>query len=75
MYPATKVACEHMLRAYATTYGFELVMLRFGAAYGFGHYAGGPESASRYTTSSRRCSTAGRARSAQVSRKPTSWFT
>ncbi|MBI2917512.1 MAG: NAD(P)-dependent oxidoreductase [Chloroflexi bacterium] len=40
-YSASKVSCEHILRAYAAKYGFELAMTRFAQVYGRGHYAGG----------------------------------
>ena len=40
-YPATKVACEALLPAFAGAYGFELAMLRFPSLYGYGHFAGG----------------------------------
>ena len=41
IYPATKVAAEALLPAFANAYGFELVMLRFPSLYGYGQYAGG----------------------------------
>ena len=41
IYPATKVAAEALLPAFANAYGFELVMLRFPSLYGYGLYAGG----------------------------------
>lgn len=41
VYPSSKVACELILRTYAATYGFELGVLRFASAYGYGHFAGG----------------------------------
>jgi UDP-glucose 4-epimerase len=39
VYGTSKVACEQILRGYATTYRFELALLRFASVYGFG-YAG-----------------------------------
>lgn len=41
VYSASKVACEQVLKAYAASYQFELVMLRFAGVYGYGHYTGG----------------------------------
>jgi UDP-glucose 4-epimerase len=41
IYGASKVAAEHLLRAYSTHYRFELAMLRFAGVYGYGHFAGG----------------------------------
>ena len=41
VYGATKVACEVLLDAYASEYGFELAMLRFAGIYGRGHFGGG----------------------------------
>jgi UDP-glucose 4-epimerase len=41
IYGASKVAAEHLLRAYSTHYKFELAMLRFAGVYGYGHFAGG----------------------------------
>lgn len=41
VYRASKVACEQIVAVYAKTYGFECAMLRYGATYGYGHYAGG----------------------------------
>lgn len=41
VYPASKVACEHVLRASAGAHGFELALLRLGAVYGAGRFAGG----------------------------------
>jgi nucleoside-diphosphate-sugar epimerase len=41
IYPATKVAAEALLPAFAAAYGFELVMLRYPSLYGYGLYAGG----------------------------------
>lgn len=41
MYPSTKVACEAVLPAFAEAYGIQLAMLRFGMAYGLGHFSGG----------------------------------
>jgi len=40
-YRASKVACESLLNAYATQYGFEWAALRFAQIYGLGHYSGG----------------------------------
>jgi len=40
-YGSSKVACEQIFRAYATTYGLELAILRFAQVYGRGHYTGG----------------------------------
>lgn len=40
-YGSSKVSCEQILRAYATTYGMELALLRFAQVYGRGHYVGG----------------------------------
>jgi UDP-glucose 4-epimerase len=40
-YIGSKVACEQVLRAYASKYGFETAMLRFARIYGMGHYKGG----------------------------------
>ncbi len=40
-YAASKIACEHILNAFATWYGFEFAVLRFAQIYGPGHYAGG----------------------------------
>ena len=40
-YGGSKVACEQILRAYASTYGLELALLRFAQVYGRGHYVGG----------------------------------
>jgi UDP-glucose 4-epimerase len=37
VYGTSKVACEQVLRAYATTYKFELALLRFASVYGFGY--------------------------------------
>jgi nucleoside-diphosphate-sugar epimerase len=39
VYGTSKVACEQILRGYATTYRFELALLRFASVYGYG-YAG-----------------------------------
>ena len=41
VYSASKVACEQVLKAYASAYKFELGLLRFAGVYGYGHYAGG----------------------------------
>jgi UDP-glucose 4-epimerase len=41
IYPATKVAAEALLPAFAIAYKFELVMLRYPSLYGYGQYAGG----------------------------------
>ena len=43
MYQNSKVSCELVLRTYAATYKFELAMLRFASAYGYGHFAGGSD--------------------------------
>jgi UDP-glucose 4-epimerase len=40
-YSSSKVACEQVLRAYATQYGLEVALLRPAQVYGRGHYAGG----------------------------------
>lgn len=40
-YPACKVACERLLRAFNQAYELEIVLLRFAQIYGRGHYAGG----------------------------------
>ncbi len=40
-YGSSKVAGEQILRAYATRYPIQLVMLRFATVYGRGHFAGG----------------------------------
>ena len=42
VYNASKLACEHVLRTYATKHKFELVLLRFAGVYGFRAVAGGP---------------------------------
>ncbi len=40
-YGCSKIACEQVLRAYATSYGNELAIVRFAQGYGRGHYVGG----------------------------------
>lgn len=40
-YGSSKIACEQILRAYATSYNMELAILRFAQVYGRGHYVGG----------------------------------
>jgi UDP-glucose 4-epimerase len=37
VYGTSKVACEQILRGYATTYKLELALLRFASVYGFGY--------------------------------------
>lgn len=41
LYGGSKVACEQILRAYGSKYGFEAILLRFPLVYGRGHYMGG----------------------------------
>ncbi|MDO8689892.1 MAG: NAD(P)-dependent oxidoreductase [Dehalococcoidia bacterium] len=40
-YGCSKIACEQILRAYASTYSMELAIVRFAQVYGRGHYVGG----------------------------------
>jgi nucleoside-diphosphate-sugar epimerase len=41
VYQGSKVACEEVLTAYASYYGFELALPRFASVYGYGPYTGG----------------------------------
>lgn len=42
VYNAAKLACEHVLRTYASRHKIELALLRFAGVYGFESVAGGP---------------------------------
>ena len=42
VYNAAKLACEHVLRTYATKHRLELALLRFAGVYGYYAVAGGP---------------------------------
>lgn len=41
MYASSKAACEPLVRAYASRYPIEIVIVRFATVYGRGHFAGG----------------------------------
>jgi nucleoside-diphosphate-sugar epimerase len=42
VYTASKLACEHVLKAYAAKHKIELALLRFAGVYGYYSVAGGP---------------------------------